>query len=115
MPKPSTSRVPSYRCHKPTGQAVVTINGRDIYLGKWNSAESKAEFGLKVATLPPADALLVPRLTQCQKLASMILRLEHQNLVKRRRMDFLSSSCQSSEAKTSSNVQAAFVAQRAKI
>ncbi len=35
MPKQVTSRrLPSYRCHKSTGQAVVTINGRDIYLGK---------------------------------------------------------------------------------
>ena len=31
-------RIPSYRLHKPSGQAVVTINGRDIYLGKYNSA-----------------------------------------------------------------------------
>ena len=38
MPKSSTLRVPSYRRHKPTNQAVVTINGQDIYLGKWNTA-----------------------------------------------------------------------------
>ena len=40
MPKTSTLRVPSYRRHKPTGQAVVTINGTDLYLGKWNTAAS---------------------------------------------------------------------------
>jgi hypothetical protein len=40
MPKTSTLRVPSYRRHKPTGQAVATINGQDIYLGKWNTATS---------------------------------------------------------------------------
>ena len=28
----SAPRVPSYRRHKPSGQAVVTLNGRDIYL-----------------------------------------------------------------------------------
>ena len=44
MPKSSSLRVPSYRRHKPTSQAVVTINGRDIYLGKWNTAASKAEY-----------------------------------------------------------------------
>jgi hypothetical protein len=38
------SRVPSYRRHKPTGQAVVTLNGRDIYLGKFNSTVSRAEY-----------------------------------------------------------------------
>jgi hypothetical protein len=28
------SRLPSYRLHKPTGLAVVTIGGHDVYLGK---------------------------------------------------------------------------------
>ncbi len=37
-------RTPSYRLHKPTGQAVVTINGRDLYLGRHGSAESRAEY-----------------------------------------------------------------------
>ena len=38
----ASARVPLYRRHKPTDQAVVTINGRDIYLGKWNSKTSRA-------------------------------------------------------------------------
>ena len=42
MPKKSSPRIPSYRRHKATNQAVVTINGQDIYLGKWNSVLSKA-------------------------------------------------------------------------
>ena len=37
-------RVPSYRRHKPSGQAVVTLNGRDIYLGPWNTKASRAEY-----------------------------------------------------------------------
>ena len=49
MPKASTLRVPSYRRHKPTGQAVVTINGQDIYLGKWNTAASRAEYDRLIA------------------------------------------------------------------
>ena len=49
MPKSSSSRVPSYRRHKPTNQAVVTINGQDIYLGKWNTAASKAEYDRLIA------------------------------------------------------------------
>jgi integrase len=49
MPKTSPLRVPSYRRHKPTGQAVVTINGRDLYLGKWNSAASRAEYDRLIA------------------------------------------------------------------
>ena len=39
-----TPRIPSYRRHKPSGRAVVTLNGRDRYLGPWNSATSKAEY-----------------------------------------------------------------------
>ena len=36
--------VPSYRHHKPTGQAVVTLNGKDFYLGPWKSKASIAEY-----------------------------------------------------------------------
>ncbi|MCE9555999.1 MAG: site-specific integrase [Planctomycetes bacterium] len=38
------SRVPSYRRHKATGQAVVTLSGRDLYLGRYNSKHSRAEY-----------------------------------------------------------------------
>lgn len=37
-------RTPSYRLHKPTGQAVVTLCGRDLYLGRHGSPESQAEY-----------------------------------------------------------------------
>jgi hypothetical protein len=40
----SSRRVPSYRRHKPSGQAIVTLDGRDFYLGKWNSAASRHEY-----------------------------------------------------------------------
>src|SRR5271166_6097771 len=40
----TTLRTPSYRHHKPSGQAVVTLDGRDIYLGRYGSPESRAEF-----------------------------------------------------------------------
>jgi hypothetical protein len=39
---PRAPRKPSYRLHKRTGQAVVTIDGKDIYLGKHGSRPSKA-------------------------------------------------------------------------
>ncbi|HTQ37684.1 MAG TPA: site-specific integrase [Pirellulales bacterium] len=42
-------RVPSYRLHKPTGQAVATINGRDRYLGRHNSAASRQEYKRLIA------------------------------------------------------------------
>jgi len=45
MPSASDApRVPSYRRHKPSGQAVVTLNGRDIYLRPWNTRASRTEY-----------------------------------------------------------------------
>ena len=48
MPKLSQS-VPRYRRHKATGQAVVRLQGRDIYLGKYGSAASKEAYSRFVA------------------------------------------------------------------
>jgi integrase len=42
-------RNPSYRKHSPSGQAVVTIAGRDIYLGPYGTKTSKAEYDRVVA------------------------------------------------------------------
>jgi integrase len=47
MSSASTPRIPSYRLHKPKGLAVVTIDGRDQYLGKWSkspNAPSRQEY-----------------------------------------------------------------------
>jgi integrase len=38
------TRVPSLRLHKPSGQAVVTISGRDHYCGPWGSRTAQAEY-----------------------------------------------------------------------
>jgi hypothetical protein len=43
------NQVPSYRLHKQSGQAIVTLNGRDILLGKYGSASSKAEYRRRTA------------------------------------------------------------------
>jgi integrase len=42
-------RVPSYRRHKASGQAIVTIGGKMIYLGRYGSAESRAEYNRIIA------------------------------------------------------------------
>jgi hypothetical protein len=44
-------RIPAYRLHRPSGRAVVTLYGRDVYLGKYNSPESKAEYRRLIAEL----------------------------------------------------------------
>ena len=41
MPQP---HVPSYRLHRPSGQAVVTLGGRDYYLGEHGSARSRQRY-----------------------------------------------------------------------
>ena len=39
-----TTRIPKYRLHKGSGQALVQINGERVYLGKHGSAESKEKY-----------------------------------------------------------------------
>jgi hypothetical protein len=45
----SPERAPRYRLHKPTGQAVVMIDGRDVYLGKYRSAASLETYRRTIA------------------------------------------------------------------
>jgi integrase len=47
--KNSPSRIPSYRHHKPSGKAVVTIDGRDIYLGDHDTPASRDEYDRLIA------------------------------------------------------------------
>jgi site-specific recombinase XerD len=42
-------KTPSYCLHKATGQAVVRIDGKDYYLGRHGSEESRAEFDRLIA------------------------------------------------------------------
>lgn len=44
-----TNSLPKYRLHRASGQAVVTISGRDCYLGLHDSKTSKLEYGRLVA------------------------------------------------------------------
>ena len=44
MPRLRDGRVPAYRRHKATGQAVVTLDGTDFYLGLFGSPPSQAEY-----------------------------------------------------------------------
>jgi integrase len=43
---------PSYLIHKPSGQARVRINGQDIYLGQYDSAESWQKYHELMARFP---------------------------------------------------------------
>jgi hypothetical protein len=46
---PRLTRIPAYRLHKPTGQAVVTIDGRDYYLGRYGTPASRALYDHLIA------------------------------------------------------------------
>lgn len=39
-----TRQLPSYRQHRPSGQAVVTLNGRTVYLGPYNTPGSRQRY-----------------------------------------------------------------------
>jgi integrase len=55
-------RVPSYRHHRPSKQAVVTLSGRDFYLGPYNSPESRVQYDRLVAEwLPKGRRVHVPQ------------------------------------------------------
>ena len=43
-PCQDSKKVPSYRLHKATGQAVITLTGPDIYLGAQHSAERREPY-----------------------------------------------------------------------
>jgi hypothetical protein len=43
MPKSSKS-LPTYRRHKPSGLAVVSLAGRDYYLGPYGTKPSRSEY-----------------------------------------------------------------------
>jgi integrase len=47
MPRPN--QIPSLRQHKPSNQAVVTLNGKDHYLGPWPRTQRKAPSEAKAA------------------------------------------------------------------
>jgi hypothetical protein len=41
---PKFERIPTDRLHKSSGRAVVTLNGRDIYLGAYGSSASREKY-----------------------------------------------------------------------
>lgn len=64
---PRNVRIPSYCHHKASGQAVVRIDGRDIYLGRHNTPESRQEYDRLIAewltrrnSPQPIEASVVP-------------------------------------------------------
>jgi integrase len=49
MPRLPLDKNPSYRRHKASRQAVVTIAGKDVYFGRYDSADSRAAYDRVIA------------------------------------------------------------------
>jgi len=75
MPNETRSlRVPSYRCHKPSGQAVVTLSGGDVYLGRYGTEQSKPEYQRLVGEWP-ASPFSKPEGAQCDSCIRCVLEM----------------------------------------
>ncbi len=78
---PRTNRPPSYRHHKARDCAVVTIRGKNFYLGKYGSPESKQRYGRLIAEWEAGEKKLppIPRSSHRQilRVKDLILRYFH--------------------------------------
>src|SRR5690242_4975013 len=49
MPRLKPGKAPAYRLHKPTGRAVVRLGAKDVYLGRYNTPESRQAYDRVIA------------------------------------------------------------------
>lgn len=49
MPKLSDNALPSYRRHRASGLAVVTLSGQDVYLGAYGTPDSRTKYNRLIA------------------------------------------------------------------
>ena len=66
MKRGRSKSAPKYRLHKRSGQAVVSINGKDIYLGKHSTEESQQRYRAAIADhwASPTEAPHPPKNTR---------------------------------------------------
>lgn len=57
--------IPSYRLHKPSGRAVVTIDGKNHYLGQYGTKKSHQEYNQLMARWFAGGQKLLPEPVQC--------------------------------------------------
>lgn len=64
---------PAYRLHKTKGQAIVTLNGRMIYLGPHGSPESYAEYARVMAEWRAGNGYVAPARGHAVTIADLVL------------------------------------------
>lgn len=67
---PRKPRVPSYCLHKPSGRAIVKVNGHIFYLGKYESEESHDNYARIVADLLAGRPITPPASTRSNAAAT---------------------------------------------
>jgi len=65
-------RIPSYRLHKGSGQAIVTLNGRDIYLGVHNTPESRQRYDKLIAEWLASNRSVRPEVSSSLTVAEVV-------------------------------------------
>lgn len=69
---PRQQRIPSYRLHKPSGLAVVTLAGEDHYLGTHGTPESRESYDRKVAEWLAGGRMQPRELAACPTVAEVL-------------------------------------------
>ncbi|MEM9490505.1 MAG: hypothetical protein AAGC55_15260 [Myxococcota bacterium] len=71
-----TNHVPKLRHHKATGRAVVTLDGRHVYLGRYGTPEADAEYRRAIAEYLTLGEVRTPGRVNAAKpaVADLILR-----------------------------------------
>ena len=70
MPK---TNIPSYRLHKPTGQAIVSLCGKMFYLGKYKSKTSREKYVELIAEYTANNRKLPPTRSQSELLIETLI------------------------------------------
>ena len=81
-----SASAPSYRLHKRTGQAVVSIHGKDFYLGKYGTEESQQRYKQTLADHwnPPGTPAKPQRPTGNLDVTILMLAIEFGKYAKRK-------------------------------
>lgn len=76
------SPIPKYRCHRASGQAVVTLSGKDFYLGPHGTRASRLEFDRLIGEWMAAGRQLPPSYLEAGELTVAELMVRYLRFVR---------------------------------